>query len=101
MKPLRPRQHTGQGTPRRLPVRTVSPVLRDLYEALEEAGYSQRSVAEAIGTVSSSLTHWKAGTAAPTLLMAETFAQVLGYRLVLEKVEEGASTASDFASNVA
>lgn len=87
MKPLRPRQPKGQGTPRRLPVRTISPVLRELYDVLNRAGYSQRSVAEAIGTVSSSLTHWKTGTATPTLVMAESFAEVLGYRFVLQPID--------------
>lgn len=79
----------------RVPVRTSSVVLRELFDVLHNANYSYRSVAQAIGIEHSNLTHWKSGLSNPSLLTAEEFAQVLGYRLVLQPVEKRNVSASD------
>lgn len=71
----------------RVPVRTTSVVLRQLFDVVHEGNYSYRSVADTIGVAHSNLTHWKSGTSNPSLLAAEEFASVLGYKLMLVKME--------------
>lgn len=85
---LRPGQRPGQGFDK-IPVRTTSRILRQLFAIVEAKSYSQRSIGQALGLAHACMTHWKAGRANPSLLTAEEFAQVLGYRLELVPITEG------------
>ena len=92
MKHLR-RQPSLRGAAKRSakPIRTASYVVRQMLQEMDARGVSQKSVADALGLTGAAVSNWKAGHCAPDAITVEAFAQVLGYRLVLEKVETGAS----------
>jgi ribosome-binding protein aMBF1 (putative translation factor) len=68
-------------------VRTSSTILRALFEEIERRNISQMSVAAVTGRTAGSVTHWKAGRATPDIVTVEILANVLGYRLVLERID--------------
>lgn len=80
-------QKEKQGRP---PVenRTASRVLYELIEILLAQNLSYRKVAKMAGFNLNAPTRWARGLHAPSILTCEALAEVLGYRLVLEKVEQ-------------
>lgn len=67
----------------RKPASTVSPVTRDLMNAIEAAGISGRSIHAKSGIHHVTVSRWRHGVASPRLTDFEHVAQVLGCRLAL------------------
>jgi len=68
-------------------IKTADPVLRHLFADLYRRGLMQQDVANALGVTRISMSRWKHGHTTPSMLDVEAFAEVLGYRIVLEKIE--------------
>ncbi len=65
------------------PPRTVSPVLRQLFTALDDRNLTVRELARRAGMNPNHISDWKHGRNSPGLVNIEAAAQVIGYRLAL------------------
>lgn len=68
-------------------IKTADPVLRQLYVDLYRRGFMQQDIAEALGVTRISMSRWKHGHSSPSILAVNGLAEILGYRIVLEKIE--------------
>ena len=64
---------------------TASPVLHELITILISQNISYRQVAKRAGFGLNAPTRWARGINAPSILTCEALAEILGYRIVLEK----------------
>ena len=67
----------------------VDAILLNLRAARLANGWSQRRVADAVGTVRSQICVWEAGAVMPSLANAMRWAQALGYRIDLSPIPSG------------
>jgi predicted transcriptional regulator len=88
MKPIRSQPRLrGIIAKNSIPPRTTSPVMRELFNDMSDRVISQASVADAIGVSQVAMSHWRHGVTTPKLMDVEAFAEVMGYRMVLEKIQ--------------
>lgn len=64
-----------------------SNILKEFRDAYYNAEIQHRELAKLAGVSNSALTYWITGRSSPSVHLLEAVAQVLGYRLVLEKVK--------------
>lgn len=69
-------------------IRTASPILRTIFEALETNIGAYRDFEKSQGWAHSRMSYWRSGKATPNIITVETLALAAGYRLVLEKISE-------------
>lgn len=72
---------------RRRPARTASPVLRELFDILNDDPRSDVKIGKIVGVHPNVLSCWRGGQRSPTLINFENTAQTLGYRLTLTPIE--------------
>lgn len=70
------------------PARTASHVIKELFDAIDASGKSASSIAYPAGIHHITLSYWKHGARSPRLTDVENVAQVLGYRLKLEPLDQ-------------
>lgn len=85
-EPRGPSPLIGRAQPR-LPVRSALPIVRDLFEIIDQTGLSYEMLAKKAGCHKQSLTIWRRGKNAPGLQQFENVAMSLGYEVVLRKRE--------------
>lgn len=66
--------------------RTASPLVRDLFAALDATGLSYGEIGARTGVHAVTLSYWKHGKNQPRWVDFENVAQALGYRIVLEPI---------------
>lgn len=66
-------------------VRSASYLYRDLVRIMQEENISISHIARKVGYNANSIGRWKSGRAAPSLIAAESIAEVLGYEIVLRR----------------
>jgi transcriptional regulator with XRE-family HTH domain len=74
-------------TPRKA-IRTMSPNIRKLFEVMRERRIHQVDMAAEFNMSRPGFAYWKIGRTEPSISQAEAFAQIMGFRLVLEPIEE-------------
>ena len=65
------------------PVRAASPVVRQLFELIDDAGISLADAGRPAGVHYVTMSRWRQGFSAPRLVELENVAQGMGYRLLL------------------
>lgn len=75
-------------TKMKVPTRTVSPLLRALFSALDADRKSYAALARVVGISPVTLSRWKAGVATPVLTLFEYVVEAAGYQLTLTKKEQ-------------
>lgn len=70
------------------PARTSSRIIRELFEIIDASGKSASEIAHPAGVHHITLSYWKAGGRSPRVIDVENVAQVLGYRLTLEPLDQ-------------
>ncbi len=73
---------------KRTPIRAASPTLKRIFEEMTERGMRVQDMADELCKASSRVSEWRRGAAEPGIMTVEEMAMALGYRLVLEKVED-------------
>lgn len=68
------------------PTRSSSPIVRELFEAIDATGLPYSAVAQASGVHVVTLSKWRRGENAPRWIELENVAKAIGYVLRLEKV---------------
>lgn len=74
-----------RGKFKRKPVRSASPTVRSIFEAIDASGMTYREAAYHAKLHYATLSCWKQGKRSPNILDLEELAQVLGYDIVLKK----------------
>lgn len=83
------RADSGLARPRsKREIKAASRVVRSLFEIIDESGLSAAAVANPAGVHAVTLSYWKHDGRSPRLVDFENVAQRLGFRLVLEPIEE-------------
>ena len=72
--------------------RAVSPILNDIFNEMAGRGVTSEDMAQAIGKFTSGISGYRTGKRQPGILTVERMANVLGYRLRLEKLSEDEET---------
>lgn len=65
------------------PARTASPIIRQLFDRIDDAGVPGRELQRRSGVHHVTLSKWKHGTNAPRLTDFEAVAQAMGFSVVL------------------
>ena len=69
-------------------ITTTDPLMKEFFRALYKSGMSQEEFAKKVGITTQSVSRYKHGVATPTITMVTAMAQVLGYKLKWEKLDE-------------
>lgn len=72
----------------RTPVRLNLAVVKELEEILLNDGRTIDEICRKAGVYQHSWQHWRAGKHSPRLDLFDSLAQVLGYRIKIEKIQE-------------
>lgn len=70
---------------KRTPVRAASPTLKAIFEDMTGRGVRLADMGDMIGRHEARVSEWRRGLVEPGIMVVEEMADVLGYRLVLEK----------------
>ena len=95
--PLAPAEvggHADAQTKARAIVRSASPTVRKLFDAIRESGSSEPDIADAAGVSHATLHYWRAGNRSPTIMLLEAVASVLGYNIELVKADHATALAA-------
>lgn len=68
---------------RRPPVTNIDPLVRGLFEHMNQLGVTYRSVEKSAGLARNHLTKWKSGRASPSFSNLQAVCGALGLRLVV------------------
>jgi ribosome-binding protein aMBF1 (putative translation factor) len=71
--------------PDRYPVRSASPVLKTLFNAMHNRGITVEQMAASIKRPPSTVTQWRTGKASPRIVDVEEIAHTLGFEITLIK----------------
>lgn len=71
------------------PIRTASPILRELFELSEKLGVTQTEMANRSKIHPQQVSSIKAGRYEPGIMTVESLAHSLGYKLTLTVLDEG------------
>lgn len=75
--------------PNRTKTRTSVRILRELFDLVDkDSPESFTTLAKRLGCHKQSIYLWRSGKSAPSILNVENMAQVLGYEIVLRKIED-------------
>ncbi len=74
---------------KRTPVRSASPTLRAIFEDMTNRNIRLADMGDMIGRHGSRVSEWRRGLVEPGIMTVEEMADALGYRLALEKKDEG------------
>lgn len=85
---------TNAQTEARAIVRSASPTVRKLFDAIRESGSSEPDIADAAGVSHATLHYWRAGNRSPTIMLLEAVASVLGYNIELVKADHATALAA-------
>ncbi len=91
MSPLQP--NAVQKPRNRKPVLATSRIIRQLFELIENGNFGYDNLAKRAGMAKVGLSLMKRGRQTPIMSTVENLAEAIGYRLVLEKIEDDAPTA--------
>jgi transcriptional regulator with XRE-family HTH domain len=69
------------------PPRSASPLIRELFAKIDASGRSYSDIAAQAGVHTVTLSYWRHGKNAPRWVDFENVAHVIGYRIVLEPLE--------------
>ena len=69
-------------------IRTSSQVLREIFMAMRTRNVNLTAMADKLHCKPNMVGEWRRGEVCPGLLYTEEMAQCLGYRLVLEPIEQ-------------
>lgn len=70
------------------PIRTASPVLRELFEIAQDQGLSGLTFAESMDMHPNQLSGYRTGNREPRILTVEEMAGALGYKLTLTRLDD-------------
>lgn len=74
------------------PIRTASPILRELFELSERIGVTQTTMAERSKIYQQQVSSIKAGKYEPGIMTVESLAHSLGYKLTLTRLDDDAES---------
>ena len=66
--------------------RTASKVVRELFDIARQDRVRIIDIATALSMTSAGVQLWKAGKCTPDMMAVEAMAEILGYRVVLERI---------------
>lgn len=69
----------------RSPIRAPSPLMRMLFQIMDERGIRAHDIAIMLEITPNTVWNWRAGNNEPSLVWVEKIAAVLGYEIKLEK----------------
>jgi len=69
------------------PIRTSSPVLREVFEMADLRGASITWLSVKTNLTTQSISNWRKGSNAPNILAVEEMANAMGYKLILQKID--------------
>ena len=70
----------------RVPPRTTSPILRELFQIMQNEGVTCASMAQTLEVRENTVSLWRRGKNEPGFVWIEKMATALGYKLTLEKL---------------
>lgn len=70
------------------PIRTASPVLRELFEIAQDHGLSGLMFAESMDMHPNQLSGYRTGKHEPGIMTVESLAHALGYKLTLTRLDD-------------
>jgi len=70
---------------KRTPIRAASPILKAIFEDMNGRGVRLADMGDMIGRHEARVSEWRRGLVEPGIMVVDEMADVLGYRLVLEK----------------
>lgn len=72
----------------KIPIRTASPVLRELFEIADKYGITQTDMAQRSKMYQQQVSSIKAGKHEPGIMTVESLAHALGYKLTLTRLDD-------------